>query len=94
MIERALTASPSDPGTVPEGWLDTQLQRLQRLVDLQAAQTEQLNAQGRRLLQRAIFATYIECRDLGISATARAVIQAGAEAAPTASDPTAPARRP
>ncbi len=93
MIERALPVSPTDPDPVPEGWLDTQLQRLQRLVDLQAAQTAQLNAQGRRLLQRAIFATYIECRDLGISATARAVIEAGAEAAPTASDPTAPARR-
>ena len=64
---------PKEPA-LPEGWLEHQLRRLQRLVDLRTAHAEQLNDSGRRLLQRAIFSTYVECRDLGVAEIAHAVL--------------------
>lgn len=59
---------------LPEGWLEHQLRRLQRLVDLRTVHAEQLNDSGRRLLQRAIFSTYVECRELGVTEIARGVL--------------------
>lgn len=49
----------------PAGWLGAQLRRLQRLLDLQQAHSENLNPGGRRLLNHAIFVTYIDCVDSG-----------------------------
>lgn len=63
-----------DEPALPAGWLEHQLRRLQRLVDLRSAHAEQLNESGRRLLHRAIFSTYVECRDLGVTEIAHAVI--------------------
>ncbi len=53
-----LLAFPSPP----PGWLGAQLRRLQRLLDLQLEHSENLNPGGRRLLNHAIFVTYVELR--------------------------------
>ncbi len=50
---------------MPAGWLGIQLRRLERLLSLQRAHAEELNASGHRLLQQATFTTYMECRELG-----------------------------
>ena len=73
--------------TLPSGWLGVQLRRLERLIGLQDAHAAHLNASGQRLLYRAIFATYVEVRELGGAQLAaemlsRGADEAGAEAAP------------
>jgi hypothetical protein len=47
------------------GWLGQQLQRLQRLLALRDAHATHLNDEGRRLLDHAIFTTFVDCRELG-----------------------------
>jgi hypothetical protein len=42
------------------------LRRLNRLLGLRQEQGEQLNAEGVRLTDRAIYSTYCSCIDLGI----------------------------
>jgi len=49
-------------------------QRLERLVCLRDMHADELNGEGRRLLQHAIFTTYIDCRDLGIAESADAIV--------------------
>ncbi|MFQ6020105.1 MAG: hypothetical protein ACE5KW_05040 [Dehalococcoidia bacterium] len=43
------------------------LRRLNRLLRLRQEQGEQLNAEGVRLIDRAIYSTYCSCIDLGIA---------------------------
>lgn len=64
------------PATVamPGGWLGQQLRRLQRLLSLRQAHAEHLNAEGRRLLDRAIFTTFVDCRELGAEELATALL--------------------
>ena len=50
------------------------LPRLERLVALRSLHVEHLNDEGRRLIQRAIFSTYVDCRELGLADDARALI--------------------
>ena len=77
------------PAALPGGWLGQQLQRLQRLLALRAAHAAHLNAEGRHLLDHAIFTTFVDCRDLGAETLASALLAqegltaatAGAEAA-------------
>mgnify|MGYP001315787395 CR=1 FL=1 len=59
----------------PAGWLGAQLRRLQRLLDLQQAHSENLNPDGRRLLNHAIFVTYIDCVDSGGADMAREILR-------------------
>ena len=70
----------------PGGWLGEQLQRLQRLLALRDAHASNLNEEGRRLLDHAIFTTLVDCRDLGGEARASALLAAAEvdAAAPTA----------
>lgn len=71
---------------LPSGWLGVQLQRLERLIGLQDAHAAHLNASGQRLLHRAIFATYVEVRDLGGAQLAAEMLARG----DAASKPEAP----
>ena len=57
--------APEVTSTPPAGWLGTQIRRLERLIDLQREHSANLNHSGRRLLNHAIFVTYVECRDSG-----------------------------
>ena len=56
--------APDDAPPPPGGWLGEQLQRLQRLLALRDAHASNLNSEGRRLLDHAIFTTFVDCRDL------------------------------
>jgi hypothetical protein len=42
------------------------LKRLNRLLRLRAEQAGQLNAEGVRLIDRAIYCTYCDCADVGV----------------------------
>ena len=55
-------------------WPALYLQRLGRLLALETAHAGQLNARGRRLLQHAIFTTYVDCRGLGWGAAAMGLL--------------------
>ena len=66
--------APGGAPPPPGGWLSEQLQRLQRLLALRDAHASNLNAEGRRLLDHAIFTTFVDCRDLGGEARASALL--------------------
>lgn len=59
---------------LPGGWLGQQLQRLQRLLALRDAHAAHLNDEGRRLLDHAIFTTFVDCRELGGEILAAALL--------------------
>ena len=59
---------------LPGGWLGQQLQRLQRLLALRDAHVSHLNDEGRRLLDHAIFTTFVDCRELGGETLAAALL--------------------
>ena len=87
-----VVAAPADLLAVPcppAGWLGAQLRRLQRLLELQQAHSKSLNPGGRRLLNHAIFVTYIDCVDSGGADMAREVLR-GARVHERPSTPTAP----
>ena len=63
------------------------LRRLERLLGLRRKHELELNRQGLRLLDRAIFAAYCACRDAGVEETARDVLRdAGVTLQPIALD--------
>lgn len=80
---------------LPGGWLGQQLQRLQRLLALRDAHATHLNDEGRRLLDHAIFTTFVDCRELGGEALASALLTSldedGSPAALAGQTPGAPA---
>jgi hypothetical protein len=83
LVEAQLHAPEGAPP--PGGWLGQQLDRLQRLLALRDAHEAHLNDEGRRLLDHAIFTTFVDCRDLGGEARAAALLAPSAEhAAPAA----------
>lgn len=61
----------SDPASLRAVYL----QRLERLLGLRHKHSLELNRQGLRLLDRAIFAAYCACRDAGAEETARDVLR-------------------
>ena len=63
-----------DGAPPPGGWLHQQLDRLQRLLALRDAHEAHLNDEGRRLLDHAIFTTFVDCRDLGGEERAAALL--------------------
>ena len=69
-LEDLLAATAPLPG----GWLGQQLQRLQRLLALRDSHASHLNDEGRRLLDHAIFTTFVDCRELGGEALAAALL--------------------
>ncbi len=64
-----------EDAALPAGWLGVQMRRLQRLLDLQREHQGSLNPSGRRLINHAIFATYLECVDSGGGDMARAILR-------------------
>jgi hypothetical protein len=67
----AVTLNDSDPAALR----DVYLGRLERLLTLRQKHELELNRQGLRLLDRAIFAAFCACRDAGIEEPARAVLR-------------------
>ena len=51
------------------------LRRLSRLLQVRQQQAGQLNGEGLRLLDGAIFSTYCDCVDLGLGQEAQRVVQ-------------------
>ena len=60
---------------VPAELAQERFQRLERLVCLRDAHDDELNEEGRRLLQRAIFTTYLDCRELGMVEIVDAIVR-------------------
>ncbi len=50
------------------------LRRLNRLLRLRSEQTSQLNEDGVRLIDRAIYSTYCDAADLGVTAEAQKLL--------------------
>ena len=50
------------------------LQRLNRLLRLRREQSDQLNTDGLRLIDRAIYSTYCDAVDLGVTAEAQRLL--------------------
>jgi hypothetical protein len=74
-IEQLRLFGPPGLGELaPPAWLDVRLERLERLLELHRLHDGHLNVGGQRLLQRSIFATYVECRDMGGSAPAEVLL--------------------
>ncbi|HLB29788.1 MAG TPA: hypothetical protein VJM69_06640 [Dehalococcoidia bacterium] len=61
------------------------LQRLMQLVTLRSSEAD-LDPHLRRLLDRTIFSTYLDCLDQGVGATAQAILQKVATNAASASN--------
>ena len=55
------------------------LERLERVLKLRMRHDEELNPQGIRLLDHAVFAAYCDCRDLGIETQARELVRAASD---------------
>jgi hypothetical protein len=55
--------------------------RLSRLLKLRAQQSGQLNDDGLRLIDRAIYSTYCDAVDLGVTADAQKLLHRSAAAA-------------
>ena len=73
-LPAALRAALDAQAVVPADWPEAQLKRLQRLVELRAAHDATLNDHGRRLLQQAIFSTYVDLRDTGAEDDAQSIL--------------------
>ncbi len=56
------------------------LQRLSRLLKLRSEQSDQLNEDGLRLIDRAIYATYCDAVDVGVTEEAQRLLQRSAAA--------------
>jgi hypothetical protein len=52
------------------------LERLQRLADLRRTRASEFNAEGLAMIDRSIFSTFRECRDMGAESEALAILQA------------------
>ncbi len=48
--------------------------RIERLLRLRREHEQELNSQGIRLLDRAIFAAYCACREAGVEDTAKSIL--------------------
>ena len=59
------------------------LQRLNRLIRLRADQRGLLNDEGAHLIDRAIYSTYCDAADLGVTAEAQKLLQKHAVALST-----------
>ena len=68
------SASASIADSSPESLKAVYTKRLGRLLRLRRDHEEELNVQGLRLLDRAIFAAYCACRDVGAEAKAKSVL--------------------
>lgn len=74
-METTNTAEAIITESDPDALRSVYLQRLERLLGLRRKHEVELNRQGLRLLDRAIFAAYCACRDAGVEDTARDVLR-------------------
>lgn len=51
------------------------LRRLHRLLRLRSDQSDELNADGQRLIDRAIYATYCDASDVGVADEAQKLLR-------------------
>jgi len=51
------------------------LRRLNRLLRLRSDQVDELNGDGRRLIDRAIYATYCDASDVGVAEEAQKILR-------------------
>jgi hypothetical protein len=51
------------------------LRRLQRLLRLRNEQSDELNGDGLRLIDRAIYATYCDATDVGVAEAAQDILR-------------------
>lgn len=51
------------------------LRRLQRLLRLRTEQSDELNGDGLRLIDRAIYATYCDATDVGVAEAAQDILR-------------------
>ncbi|MEX0786595.1 MAG: hypothetical protein WD939_08170 [Dehalococcoidia bacterium] len=75
VMETTHIAEPIITESDPDSLRSVYLQRLERLLGLRRKHEVELNRQGLRLLDRAIFAAYCACRDVGVEETARDVLR-------------------
>ncbi len=68
------SAAASITDSSPESLRAVYTKRLRRLLRLRHDHEEELNVQGLQLLDRAIFAAYCACRDVGAEAKAKKVL--------------------
>ena len=74
-MESLPSAAPSIRESSPDSLRAIYTQRLRRLLRLRHAHEDELNGQGLRLLDKAIFAAYCACRDVGAETKAREVLR-------------------
>ena len=60
--------------TEPEQLRNVYVGRMERLLRLRSEHAEELNGQGLRLLDRAIFAAYCACREAGVEHEAKNIL--------------------
>ncbi len=60
----------SDAASLKSVYVD----RMERLLRLRSEHEEELNSQGIRLLDRAIFAAYCACREAGVEDKAKSIL--------------------
>ena len=74
-MESLPSAAPSIRESSPDSLRAIYTQRLRRLMRLRHDHEDELNGQGLRLLDKAIFAAYCACRDVGAETKAREVLR-------------------
>ncbi len=74
-MESIPSAAPSLAESSPDSLRVVYTKRLRRLLRLRHDHEDELNGQGLRLLDKAIFAAYCACRDVGAETKAREVLR-------------------
>ncbi len=74
-MESLPSAAPFIGESSPESLRLVYTKRLRRLLRLRHDHENELNGQGIRLLDKAIFAAYCACRDVGAETKAREVLR-------------------
>ncbi len=74
-MESLRSAAPSIGESSPDSLRVVYTKRLRRLLRLRHDHEDELNGQGLRLLDKAIFAAYCACRDVGAETKAREVLR-------------------
>ncbi|MCH8949585.1 MAG: hypothetical protein IIB87_04325 [Chloroflexi bacterium] len=74
-MESLPSAAPFIGESSPDSLRVVYTKRLRRLLRLRHDHEDELNGQGLRLLDKAIFAAYCACRDVGAETKAREVLR-------------------
>lgn len=72
----SIESSPIPPGVAkPAALREGYIARMRRLLRLRGQHEHELNEQGMRLIDRAIFSAYCDCRDAGLQDQALALLE-------------------